>query len=75
MGKAMKGVWYEYCHRCQKLTLFRHLDCADCKSRGEQCPIVLCTECGDGHDESEKYIDCSISKDFLANSNSRKRDE
>lgn len=53
LGKAMKGVWYEYCHRCQKVTLFRHLDCADCKFRGKPCPIVLCTEFGDGYDENE----------------------
>ena len=58
-------LWYEYCLECQKKTLFRFLDCADCRAKGKICPIVICTECGDGYDSEAQIRDCNARNDFI----------
>lgn len=38
-------MYKQFCKGCNKETLWRNLDCDDCREKGELC-IDVCTECG-----------------------------
>jgi hypothetical protein len=39
------------CYSCEEKTLWRYLDCDDCREVGKEC-IWVCTKCGEG-----EYLD------------------
>ena len=48
-----KQLWFEFCSECNDITAWRYLDCSDCRDKGETCPLVICCNCGAGHEENK----------------------
>ena len=35
-----------WCESCENYTIFRPLDCEDCRWAGCECDLTICTKCG-----------------------------
>ena len=43
------NTYEDHCETCGKTTLWRWLDCDECKNANIECKVSVCTICGEGY--------------------------